>query len=145
MCRSAPHGALEHPGCREGQGRGWGSPCSGRWLVCLGRGHPSPGEATNEQPQLHQGKILCIVLIRKAVVLCPLARLENACVTRAWRMAWTLAGGYAGFLGEWRPGHWLSAVCLPLAMGTGGTVGPEWEGVAGTGSHLGPRCCGLLT
>lgn len=76
------HFCVQHKGPRgaerRGQKGGGARTHSGMSLVYLGR-HPPPHprhEATNEQFQINQGQITCIILIRKAPILSPLAHLE---------------------------------------------------------------------
>lgn len=83
-------------------------------------------EATNEQFQINQGQIMCIILIRKAAVLSPLAHWEDwlrtpACQTHSENTA--CLGSCAGFFRE----QWHAAFFPPCAcLWPQGQIGRAW-------------------
>lgn len=100
--------------CREREriGKGEGPGCFLGCVLCIS-GDTPPHEATSEQFQINQGQIRCIILIRKAAILSPLACLEDWLKTPACNTC-SESRTYS-FFREW----WLAFCSLPLAAGTG--------------------------
>lgn len=115
---NAPPACVQHGGPRgvQREGEDWkgggARMLPGMCLVYFGR-YPPPHEATSEQFQINQGQIRCVILIRKAAILSPLACLEDWLKTPACNTC-SESRTYS-FFREW----WLAFCSLPLAAGTG--------------------------